>query len=83
VFVNDFFLHTKYLGRSWQNFAKILIYAERLGLSRFSGIQQPGHFLIAVNRKPLTIWSHEMNYQNAERVTYRVGIQKSMSFRFA
>jgi hypothetical protein len=31
--------------------------------------QQPGHVLIAVTQ-PLTIWSYEINYQKAERVTY-------------
>jgi hypothetical protein len=31
--------------------------------------QQPNHVLIAVTRKPLTIWSHEMNHWKMERVT--------------
>jgi hypothetical protein len=48
-----------------------------------SPIQPPGHSLIAVTRNPLTVWSCEMNYQKAERVTYGDGILQSGSFSFA
>jgi hypothetical protein len=64
-----------------QNSAKILSYSERSGLSRFSWIQQPGHFPIAVPCKPLIVWSQEMNHQKVERVTYWDGIRRSRSFR--
>jgi hypothetical protein len=36
---------------------------------QISPSQQPSHVLIAVTRKPLTIWSREMNHQKMERVT--------------
>jgi hypothetical protein len=54
----------------------------KMSSAQVSPIQQPGHSPIAVTHKPLIIWSHEMNHQKAERVTYRDGIQQSGSFRF-
>jgi hypothetical protein len=57
------------LKRSWQNFTKILIYAERSGLSQFPQIEQTGHVPIVITPNLLTIWSREMNHQKAERVT--------------
>jgi hypothetical protein len=36
---------------------------------QISPSQQPSHVLIAVTRKPLTIWSREMNHHKMERVT--------------
>jgi hypothetical protein len=32
-------------------------------------IQQTGHISIALTRKPLTVWSHEMNLCKTEEVT--------------
>jgi hypothetical protein len=42
---------------------------QKVRYAQISLIQQPGYFPIAVTRKPLIIWSHEMNHQKAERVT--------------
>jgi hypothetical protein len=48
--------------------------------AQFSPIQPPGHSLIAVTRNSLTVWSHEINHQEAERATYGDGIRQSRSF---
>jgi hypothetical protein len=40
-------------------------------------------FPISLTCKPLAFWSHEANHRKAEQVTYRVGIEKSGSFRLA
>jgi hypothetical protein len=44
-------------------------------------IQQPGHFLIALTRKSLTVWSRIMNHQKVVSVMYQNGIRKSGNFR--
>jgi hypothetical protein len=43
--------------------------------AQFSPIQPPGHSLIAVTRKSLTVWGHVMDRQKAERVSYHDGIR--------
>jgi hypothetical protein len=51
--------------------------------AQISPIQPPGHSLIAVTLKPLTIWSREMNHRKEETATYGDGIWQSGSFSFA
>jgi hypothetical protein len=46
-------------------------------------IQQSGQVPIVVTCKSLTVWSQKMDHRKAERVGYRVGIQKFQSFGLA
>jgi hypothetical protein len=43
-------------------------------------IQQPGPVLTTVTHKSLTVWSHIMDHQNSEKVTYQNGIRDFQSF---
>jgi hypothetical protein len=63
----------KFLGRSWQNFAKNLFYTERYDLPEML-IQRPAEFPTAVTHKSLTVWSRLMNHRKAERVVIQNGI---------
>jgi hypothetical protein len=73
-FFGEIFLYMKFLGRSWRNFTKNLIYAGRYDLPEML-IQQPVEFPAAVTRKSLTVWSRLMDQWKAERVVYRNSIR--------
>jgi hypothetical protein len=57
----------KFLGMSWQNFAKNLFYTGRYDLPNIV-IQQLVEILTAVTRKPLTVWSRLTDHQKVGRV---------------
>jgi hypothetical protein len=69
----------KFLGRSWQKFTKNLFYTGRYDLPEML-IQRPVEFPTAVTRKLLTVWSHLIDHQKAERFVVRNGIWDFWSF---
>jgi hypothetical protein len=81
-FVNDIFCIQSF----WEVMVKFFQnpdLCQKVKSAQISPIQQPDHSLIAVTRKSLTIWSREMNQQEAERVIYRIGIRNFRGFGLA
>jgi hypothetical protein len=68
-----------FLGRSWRNFTKNLFYTGTYDLPELL-VQQLVEFPTAVTHKPLTIWSHLIDHQKAERVVFQNGIRDFRSF---
>jgi hypothetical protein len=42
---------------------------QKIKYVQISPIQQTGHFLVAITRNALAVWSHKINHQKAERIT--------------
>jgi hypothetical protein len=68
----------KFLGRSWQNFAKNLFYKGRYDLPEML-FYRPVKFPTAATRKSLTGWSRLMVHRKAERVAFQNSIWNLIS----
>jgi hypothetical protein len=77
-----FFVY-KVCGEVMTKFCQNLDLCRKVKSTQISPIHQPGHSLIAVTHKSLTIWSSEMNQQEAERVIYHIGIWNFRAFGLA